>query len=209
MPQFCTCGARLPEDARFCHKCGKPQYDYPGIETEVVVEPLSAAAPPPPEIGFRNRTAVRIGFLAALLAFIVVLVTVPFLFPSFVIAFLAAGFFAVYLYMRRTGQKLSTRSGARMGWMTGIFLFTIMIVQLTASVLAAPSQGGLAALMRAQMQKQGTANPDVLKMLDAPATLPVMMALGIFAMFLLLTILPMLGGALGAKLLTKERSASG
>lgn len=151
----------------------------------------------------------RIGFLAALLAFIVVLVTVPFLFPSFVIAFLAAGFFAVYLYMRRTGQKLSTRSGARMGWMTGIFLFTIMIVQLTASVLAAPSQGGLAALMRAQMQKQGTANPDVLKMLDAPATLPVMMALGIFAMFLLLTILPMLGGALGAKLLTKERSASG
>ena len=28
--EFCTCGAQLPPDARFCHKCGKPQYDYPG-----------------------------------------------------------------------------------------------------------------------------------------------------------------------------------
>ncbi|MBV9294668.1 MAG: zinc-ribbon domain-containing protein, partial [Acidobacteriaceae bacterium] len=23
MQQRCTCGAILPEDARFCHKCGK------------------------------------------------------------------------------------------------------------------------------------------------------------------------------------------
>ena len=23
----CNCGATLPQDARFCHKCGKPQYE--------------------------------------------------------------------------------------------------------------------------------------------------------------------------------------
>ena len=28
VPEYCTCGAQLPPDARFCHKCGKPQYDY-------------------------------------------------------------------------------------------------------------------------------------------------------------------------------------
>ena len=25
MADFCTCGAELPPDALFCHKCGKPQ----------------------------------------------------------------------------------------------------------------------------------------------------------------------------------------
>src|SRR5438093_11633008 len=41
VPEFCTCGAELPEDARFCHRCGKPQRE------EIVVEqPL----PPPPPI---------------------------------------------------------------------------------------------------------------------------------------------------------------
>ena len=27
MPEFCSCGAQLPPDALFCHKCGKPQRD--------------------------------------------------------------------------------------------------------------------------------------------------------------------------------------
>lgn len=215
---MCTCGARLPEDARFCHKCGKPQYDYSAIEPEIAAEPViaapTAAPDAPAEISFRNRTAVRIGFLAALIAFIVVLVTMPLLFPSFLIGFLAAGFFAVYLYTRRTGQRLSARSGARMGWMTGIFLFTIMLVQLTASVLVAPTQPGFKAAMRAQMEKQGAANPDVqkvlpevLKALDSPAALPTMLLMALFALFLILTILPTLGGALGAKLLARERGA--
>ena len=29
MPDRCTCGAVLPEDALFCHKCGKPQRERP------------------------------------------------------------------------------------------------------------------------------------------------------------------------------------
>src|SRR5436305_1359982 len=54
----CTCGAQLPPDARFCHKCGKPQYDYPGLETEAVAQAPTPPPPPPPEISFRNGTAV-------------------------------------------------------------------------------------------------------------------------------------------------------
>src|SRR5205823_4682932 len=93
----CTCGAQLPPDARFCHKCGKPQYDYPGLETGLVAQP--PPPPPPPEISFRNGTAVRIGFLAALIAFIIFVIPLPFPFPRLLIAFLAAGFLAVYLYV--------------------------------------------------------------------------------------------------------------
>ena len=40
VPEFCTCGAQLPPDARFCHKCGKPQYDYPGVEEPEPAPPL-------------------------------------------------------------------------------------------------------------------------------------------------------------------------
>src|SRR5579871_1218209 len=132
VPDFCTCGAQLPPDARFCHKCGKPQYDYPGFAVE---EP--APVPPPPaaqtkplaEISFHNRLAVRVGFLVALFAFLpfIFLQAVPLL-PA-VVAFFA-GFLAVFSYSRITGQSLSVRSGARMGWITGVFSFSIIAVFL-------------------------------------------------------------------------------
>jgi hypothetical protein len=208
----CTCGAQLPPDARFCHKCGKPQYDYPGLETEPVVEappPSSPPSPPqPPEISFRNGTAVRIGFLAALIAFILFVIPLPFPFPRLLIAFLAAGFLAVYLYVRRTGQKLSIRSGARMGWITGVFSFVIVTVQFTAAVLVTSSQGGIAALLRAQLPADDARTQEVLKLLQEPSALVAMMAFVLLMLFLLLTVLPTLGGALGAKLLTRDIKGS-
>ena len=41
-----------------------------------------------------------------------------------------AGFLAVFLYRRRTGQRLSVASGARLGWICGIFGFVIVAVML-------------------------------------------------------------------------------
>ena len=214
MPGSCTCGARLPDDARFCHKCGKPQYDYPGFEVEPVAEVVAAPnaapvpAPPPPqitEISFRNRTAVRVCFLAALIAFILFVLPLPFPLPRLMVAFLAAGFLAVYLYGRRTGQTLSIRSGARMGWITGIFSFVIVTVQFTAAVLATSKDGGIAALMKAQLPASDARSQEVLKLLQEPSALAVMMIFVLLMMFLLLTVLPTLGGALGAKVLAKQQ----
>src|ERR1700758_2499346 len=82
VPEFCTCGAQLPPDARFCHKCGKPQYDYPGVEeVEPATPPAEIPILPPTlqvqlsnEISFHNRLAVRVGFIAALTAVFVFLV---------------------------------------------------------------------------------------------------------------------------------------
>ena len=53
------------------------------------------------------------------------MIPIPLVWLRLPIAFVAAGFLAVYLYSRRTGQMLSLRSGARMGWITGIFSFTL------------------------------------------------------------------------------------
>ncbi len=211
MPDFCTCGARLPEDARFCHKCGKPQYDYPGFEVEpeaeVVATPVPPPPPPPPaEISFRNRTAVRVGFVTALIAFLVISATMAIPFPIFLIAALAAGFLAVYFYTRRTGQNLSLISGARMGWITGIFLFSIVIVLFTAVVVTASSQGGFMAMMvQAQQQRPNPYSADITKLLQDPAGLPTLIITGVIAMFIFFAVLPTLGGALGAKLLAKEQ----
>src|SRR5665213_4268712 len=78
VPERCTCGAVLPEDARFCHKCGKPQRDEPLIAEEVeetpAAPPVVVAAPPvatfeSAAISFHNAPAVRIALIAGLAAF--------------------------------------------------------------------------------------------------------------------------------------------
>ncbi len=213
MPEFCTCGAQLPPDARFCHKCGKPQYDYPGIAEEIpepAPAPVIAAPAPqpagPPEITFHNRLAVRIGFLAALMAVLpfMLLLPVPFL-PSLV-AFLT-GFLAVFIYSRLTGQSLSIRSGARMGWITGIFAFTFATAFFTITIVAISSQGRIADFFR-EHQDQLHLRADQLsamtKLLEDPAGLVGLIVVTLLMLFILLTALPMLGGALGAKVLDKE-----
>src|SRR6266496_4082891 len=102
MPGTCTCGAPLPPDALFCHKCGKPQ-------REIVVPELDVAEPaaPPPmparqmaPVNFHNPAAMRIALLVAVSATALGFV-LPFL------NWLAAGFFAVFFYCRKTGYELN------------------------------------------------------------------------------------------------------
>jgi hypothetical protein len=210
VPDFCTCGAQLPPDARFCHKCGKPQYDYPGLEEEPV-----ALAPPPlppvaqaPEISFHNRLAVRIGLVVALTSFLpfMFLQAIPFL-PA-VIAFLA-GFLAVFSYSRLTGQSLSVRSGARMGWITGIFSFSIIAAFFALSMIVVATQGKI--LIDHLRDYQGPFfHPKsdqidaVAKLLQDPATFAISIIGVLVLFFVMLTALPVLGGALGAKVFEKE-----
>jgi len=49
---------------------------------------------------------------------------------------IAGGFFAVFLYRRKTGQRLTPLSGAHLGWLAGIFGFLIMTVILTFIAVA-------------------------------------------------------------------------
>lgn len=210
VPDFCTCGAKLPEDARFCHKCGKPQYDYPGINEqpepqEEIPKPVQQpAAATPLEISFHNRLAVRIGFLAALAAVLTFLFPLPLPFLRLLVAFLAAGFLAVFLYTRRTGQILSISSGARMGWITGIFSFTLLTALLTAAMVAISNQGGLAKFFESQLPANDARTQTLAQALEDPVNLAGGMVFALILMFVVLTALPMIGGALGAKVLAKE-----
>lgn len=212
MPEFCTCGAQLPPDARFCHKCGKPQYDYmPAVEEPEPEPELQAPVilqPPPahllPDIGFHNGLAVRIGFIAAVGAVMISLFPLPLLLVRLPLAFLAAGFLAVYLYSRRTGQTLSIRSGARMGWITGIFSFLLVSVLFTITMVAVSRQGDFMDQLRAQLPPNDARLDMIQQVLNNPTMIAIGVIIYLMLFFVIFTALPIIGGALGAKVLAKE-----
>lgn len=218
MPPHCTCGAQLPSDARFCHRCGKPQYE-PQLdpEEEAGAEPAvmaAAAAEPerPLEINFRNPVAVRTALLTALLGTLLTSLPIPpvWLWPF--VSLILAGFLAVYFYRRRTGVHLSIIAGARMGWLTGIFSFAFVTVFFTLLVVAiSANQGGFSAFYQEQLkgmvQVQNNADMErFLKELQTPAGLGSVLFTSLAMLFILFTTFPTLGGALGAKLLGRDPS---
>jgi hypothetical protein len=207
---FCTCGAQLPADARFCHKCGKPQYDLavsqseePPVSAVPVSEPAKVAG-----VSFRNGAAVRTGIMVALLvSFLMALPMPPVLQAVWqLITLFAGGFLSVYLYGRRTGISLSVWNGARLGWITGVFCFLIMMVLFTISIFAIAAGEGLQAFFRQAVSARGT--PEIAeqleRLLESPAGIAGMLIGFLLIFFFMLTAVPTAGGAVGAKVLEKE-----
>jgi len=195
MPEFCTCGAQLPPDALFCHKCGKPQREIVAVEAEVPVPiplPPAAARPEPLPLNFHNGVAMRIALLVAISA--TLLSFLPYL------NWLGAGFFAVFFYRRRTGCFLNLESGVRLGWITGLLMFAIMTVLLAVSLLIFKASGGLAVF---QAQFKNAVDPKVLEALKLLQSGPDVAKL-LLQLFVLTTLLSMAGGALGAKMVGRD-----
>ena len=191
MPDYCSCGAELPADAVFCHKCGKPQRAIGAVEPEVASVPALPAAPvqiEPSPLNFNNPVALRIAILVALGA--TFLSFLPYL------NWLAAGYFAVWFYRRRTGYRLNISAGLRMGWITGVVMFAIVAVILAGSAIVINAAGGLDAV---QLQFKNMADPRVQEMLKILRNGPDI-AILLMQLFVFITCLSMAGGALGAKL---------
>jgi len=205
----------------FCHRCGRPA--RPLTTAEIEQQPPETPAPPiapheilraaaaelPPEIGFQNQTAVRVAAMIAALGTLLGLLPVPAIFSVFwkLVTLVAAGFVAVYVYHRRTGELPSVRGGARIGWMTGMFSFVIALVMFVLGAIAMSEHGGLQALFRKQLMNANTPSPDleeVLRILESPTGLAMLVTTLVMILFLLFTALPMIGGALGAKVLERD-----
>lgn len=205
MPEFCTCGAELPPDARFCHKCGKPQREEPLLDV-VIAAPEPAVTRPPRLPSFHNPLAVRTGLLAASLAALLNLV--PVLSYGFLIWLLAAGFFSVYLYNRRAGLLLTVRQGARMGWITGVISFAISAFFFTLSIVALSGrEGGLAGLYKERLETMPMNDRNVqeaVELLQTPVGMAVVVIGSLFFVFVVVTSFCTAGGALGAKILDKS-----
>lgn len=208
------------EDALFCHKCGKPTREFvevaeleeappepAHVEAESAARPvaepvLAAQAPVPgPQIHLKNALTVRVAMMGAafqLLAGALLSAGGPVLGQ---VAPVLAGGFACYLFQRRSGFRLTVLEGARLGWMTGIMCFVLAVILITIVMSAASSESFMATVRESGASgMQGEA----LKALERLQSEPSQLFLLIPYQFLMLTLLASVGGALGAKLLSRD-----
>ncbi len=208
MALICTCGTELPDNARFCHQCGKPQR-----EEDVVVtpEPLHPELLPPlahpvsPPINFSNPVAVRVAVLCASMS--ALLNFLPLISLGCCLWITGAGFFSAVLYARRTGVLLSSSQGARLGWLTGLLTFVMTLVLTAVNFVMLRSGGGFREALRRSMERisaQDQITQQVLDFLTSPAGLTVFLLGYIVLGFIFIASLCIAGGALGAKVMEKE-----
>jgi hypothetical protein len=199
--EYCTCGAQLPPEALFCHKCGKPQREIVAPEVEsntyqAAAEPVPAAPRQQPlPLNFRNPIAVRIALVAAVSATILSL-------PLPIVNWLAAGFFAVFFYRRKTGFRLDVAAGVKIGWITGLIAYAFYAIVFTAQQLPDALSGHLGKTILEQMKNSAFQDPATLqqmtKVVQSEPGVVILFLLA--ALFVFVTCLSMAGGALGAKL---------
>lgn len=185
--------------ALFCHKCGKPQRDL--VAPEPVVQAERPQFLPPRDIlrelplNFRNAAAVRIGLLVAAAS------TLVFFFLPF-LNWVFGGFFAVFLYRRRTGLLLNLGAGMRMGWITGVLAFALYIVPFA---LQLPR---MSSLMEERLRAMRPQDPAIVEQMmglfQSGPGMALVVAFTLAAMFLIITFLSIAGGALGAKVVGRQ-----
>lgn len=227
MADFCSCGAQLPADARFCHRCGRPLiadpppaledpsefHRPPGIEHSAddlrAIASAAATAEAPTAISFHNANAVSTGFITAIIIWVLMIIPLGgvagMLLKVFVL--LGGGFLAVIFYTRRTGQMLTVAAGARLGWITGVLFYVIWMLFFTVTILVLQDQGGLLEAYKKQLQ-ESNAPADTIKqiteIMQSPEVFGAMMLLMLGVMFVAFTLPMILGGAVAAKALERE-----
>lgn len=227
----CNCGAQLPEDARFCHKCGKPQYesDLARLREETREQQTKPSQPPPlqqparfrfggpkpappspdhKKIDFGNRRAIAVSVIVAFLTlfcFTACSVLVPFAASLLMLPlFCFSGFVASRLYIRQTGEAISTQSGARLGFMTALWAFLVVVILcvLLAIFISNPELRGE---IVDKLTSQGNpATQQVVKMLNDPRRFILLMMGELLVNFCLFTFPSMLGGMLGVRFGAKK-----
>jgi hypothetical protein len=189
MPETCTCGTILVENARFCHRCGRPVFPE-ALPVEAPPAPIAQTAPKKQvaAVGFGNPIALRIAFLMSIA--IMVLEMIPVLQILFVVWCLIAGWGAVRLYRRITGLTLSTSSGARLGSITGVLTFLSLAVVMALAMLFNGKE------LIQQMVRQ---NPEVSQVVNNPTALALGFLFGLMILFAMVVGMCAAGGALSAR----------
>ncbi len=198
----------MPEDARFCHRCGKPQFeaDIARLSTPDPIAPVTIdrSTPVLPLAGvgvsFRDSRAVLISILAAAGAFVGMTAAgliAPVLIP---VILCAAGFLAVRFYRGQSAEPISTVAGAQLGWMTGLWIFVVVaVICAMLAIYVANPQGWEQLKLNLAQLHQSPALP------GSQHDFLMQLLLNVPLSFFFLTLLPGLGGVLGAKLSARRR----
>lgn len=124
----------------------------------------------------------------------------PLLWP---LILLAAGFAAAGLYKGRSPEPLSGAAGARLGWMTGLWLFLVLTVAGLMVVLYLTSSAGAEVLekLKAMPQFSQLTIGDTRELLNS-------MLVSAIPTFFMVTVIPGLGGLIGARFWTKSKPSA-
>jgi uncharacterized membrane protein (DUF485 family) len=204
MPEYCTCGTKLVEEARFCHKCGRPTSGEPepvARPPRIYLAPQVVTAASDERVSFANPVVLRIAFAAGALSILMD----SLLGVLFILWAMAAGYMAVWMYQRRTGAAISVRSGAKLGWITGVFSIVISTVLVTAGVVMSGDK--LAQELRSQAAAMYGHDPkyqEALRLFENPSTFATMIVFMLVFFFVLLSLASVAGGALGARFSNKQ-----
>ena len=198
MPKICTCGTTLPDDARFCYRCGRPQFEEAVPEQSEPVLPIEKereAAPRIGVVGFGDPLALR---TALLVAGLTTLLQVT---PLFIVAPAIGGFLVVFLYMRRTGRLLTPRDGAKLGWMSAVLnLVPLTLVNALAVLL---SKGAILTALREQIRAKYS-DPAIQQMASSPVVIAIAFFLMWIFMFGFSSLLHVTSGALTARVMRRR-----
>lgn len=199
-PENCTCGARLVENARFCHLCGRPVFDFPAPEILETPAPRPAAAQAnagartaPLPVGFSNPVAVRISIIMSLATMLVEMI--PGVNLLMIVWVLAAGWCAVVLYRRTTGFALSVGAGARLGSITGILTFLSLLVIVTVTVTV---------MGKDAFEEQFRRDPQISQVLNDPGLMVATFLVALVILFAVVVGTCAAGGALGARYIRRS-----
>lgn len=204
----CNCGAEYPNGAEYCPNCGRPltaeALAQERAENAFVREPDPAEAEPDLPVSFGNPQALRASYWPAALA--ALLVSLPLFNMLCWVWYPAAGFSAVASYRKRASANLDVGQGARLGWIAGVITFTLSLILGALASLVGEGIGPALEQMQKQLSEQGEA--EMAEAIAGLAADPVMLAsvivIGLVLMFLFVTALTTLGGALGARVLQDD-----
>ena len=209
--EFCDCGSAIPENASYCPGCGKP------LTVEARETERQANAFPRPregeqqtglleDVDFGTPGALRSCYWSA--AFAAILVNLPAMSLLCFIIYPAAGFYTVHSFRRRSQREVSLRAGAKLGFLTGVIAFALLLILMAlASVASNPTGPGGALDQYAEtLEADGQAEiaAQIRELGESRGALAFMVLASLIFGFAVTTAFTTAGGALGAKVLAKQ-----
>jgi hypothetical protein len=205
----CDCGwAGIPQGASFCPGCGRPltanareserqanAFQRPRAEEE--------ESGPLDRVTFGTPGALRSCYWSA--AFAAIIMSLPYATLLCFIVYPGAGFYSVHSFRRQTRRRVTLRAGAKLGFLTGVITFALLLILMTIASTMPGTPGFSATLdeLETTFQQQGDAEiaARIQKLRAEPTQLALMALIGLSIGFCVTTGFATAGGALGAKVL--------
>jgi hypothetical protein len=210
------CNSSVDDNSPFCPTCEAAQVrsaakEYSRSPVTVTIEGtpafLNSGTFPRPTGNRDAKAELRAAFYAAIVGAVLSLVQPG---ASFVIALPVAGFLSVLLYRRFSlGTEPSPWTGFRVGAISGLFVFGLLMVLIAVGTLARHTEADTHAQVVQVIQQAQARNPDpqareAFEFFMTPSGMAFMLVVGFVFMGVLFVLLSGVGGAISASLLRRK-----